>query len=79
MTNKMNVDDKKNKPAILKLYDFTKSGTNIVDQVKDYYLTRSKTSQRAFITLFYTLDTSRVNAKTIHCLSKGLDPSKKIS
>ena len=35
-------DDKKEKPAIYKFYDFTKGGTDIVDQMNDYYTTESE-------------------------------------
>ena len=34
-------DDKKQKPAFQKLYDFTKGDTDIVDQLIDYYTTRA--------------------------------------
>ena len=34
-------DDGKQKPALLKLYDFTKGGTDIVDHLIDYYTTRA--------------------------------------
>ena len=33
-------DDGKQKPALPKLYDFTKGGTDIVDQLIGYYTTR---------------------------------------
>ena len=38
-------DDKKDKPAIYKFYDFTKGGTDIVDQMNDFYATRAETSR----------------------------------
>ena len=41
--HKKTKDDKKEKPAIYKLYDFTKGGTDIVDQMNDCYTTRAKT------------------------------------
>ena len=47
-------DDKKDKPAIYKFYDFAKGGTYIVDQMNNIYTTRAKTS--------------RVNAKTLWCI-----------
>ena len=36
-------DDGYHKPAIIKLYDFTKGGTDIVDQLNDYHTCRSRT------------------------------------
>ena len=35
-------DDNKSKPQIIKFYDFTKGGTDIVDQMNDYFTTRAK-------------------------------------
>ena len=35
-------DDNKTKPAILKLYDFTKGGTDVVDQKMGTYTVKSK-------------------------------------
>ena len=34
--------DKKTKPAVIKLYDFTKGGTDIADQKMGAYATKSK-------------------------------------
>ena len=31
------IDDGKKKPAIIKFYDFTKGGTDIVDQINDFH------------------------------------------
>ena len=36
------IDDGKEKPRIITFYDFTKGGKDIVDQLNDYYTTRSK-------------------------------------
>lgn len=33
------IKDGKEKPKIIKFYDFTKGGTGIVDQLNDYYTT----------------------------------------
>ena len=35
-------DNNKSKPQIFKFYDFTNSGTGIVDQMNDYFTTRAK-------------------------------------
>ena len=35
-------DNNKSKPQIFKFYDFAKGGTNIVDQMNDYFTTRAK-------------------------------------
>ena len=65
-------DDKKFKPAIFKFYDFTKGGTDIVDQLNDYYTCRSGTNRWDLVALFYMLDTARVNCKTDWCLKNKL-------
>ena len=59
------MDGGKDKPAIYKLYDFTKGGTDIVDQLNDFYSVRSKSLRWVNVALYYTLDTSQVNAKTV--------------
>ena len=59
----MMIDDGKDKPAIYKFYDFTKGGTDIVDQLNDYYTTGTKSIRWTNIALSYCLDTARVNAK----------------
>ena len=66
-------DDNKSKPQIFKFYDFTKGGTDIVDQMNDYFTTRAKSLRWVMIVLYYMLDTARANAKTIWCIKNGID------
>ena len=66
-------DDQKSKPQISKFYDFTKGGTDIVDQMNDYFITRVKSLRWVMIVLYYMLDTTRVNAKSIWCIKEGID------
>ena len=61
-------DDKKNKPTIYKFYDFTKGGTDIVDQMNDIYTSRAKTSRWSVLAFYYMLNTIRVNPKTLWCI-----------
>ena len=69
-------DDGKQKPTLLNLYDFTKGGTDIVDQLIDYYTTRASSRRWDIIAFYYILDTVRVNAKTVWCLSQNQEPQK---
>ena len=69
-------DDNKSKPQIFKFYDFTKGGTDIVDQMNDYFTTRAKSLRRAVIVLYHMLDTARVILKTIWCIKNGIDHHK---
>ena len=69
-------DDDKQKPAIFKLYDFTKSGTDIVDQRSESNSTNSKSRKWTKKVLFFMLDVSRVNAQTIWSLNNDKIPRK---
>ena len=51
-----------------KFYDFTKGGTDIVDQLNDYYTTRSKSCRWVMVALSYMLHTARANGKNVWCL-----------
>ena len=63
-------DDGKEKPAIYKLYDFTKGGTDIVDQKISYYSTKAKSVKWKMVAFYFILDTSRVNAQTMLALNE---------
>lgn len=71
------MDDDKLKPAAIKVYDFTKGGTDICDQRSGSY-TVSVGSRRWTVKIFsYVLDVSRVNSQTVYCLNNGLNPRDK--
>ena len=67
-------DDDKSKPAIIKLYDFTKGGTDIVDQRSAQNTTSTKSVRWTKKVITYMLDISRVNAQTIFCLNNDHIP-----
>ena len=69
-------EDGKKKPSILKLYDFTKGGTDVMDQRIGTYSTKTKSRKWTKASLSYVLNTCRVNASTVYVLSKGDDPKK---
>jgi hypothetical protein len=68
-------DDKK-KPAIIKFYDFTKGGTDVMDQRIGYGTTNSKSDRWTATAFKYILDTARVNAQTVWSLTNKFDPLK---
>ena len=70
------IDDDKEKPQIIQFYDFTKGGMDIVDQLNDYYTTRSKSCHWVMVALLYMLDTARVNGRTVWCLKNDSDISR---
>ncbi|CAH1252394.1 PGBD4 [Branchiostoma lanceolatum] len=72
-------DDKNSKPAIYKLYDFTKGGTDIVDQRMGSYTCKTKTPRWTMAAFFYLLDTCRVNSCTVRAMNLKKDPGKENS
>ena len=64
------------KPQIYKVYDFTKGGTDIIDQRAWYYTCKVKSSRWTIAAFSYILDNSRINASTILALNKKDDPWK---
>ena len=71
----VSIDDGKKKPAIIKFYDFTKGGTDIIDQVNDFHTCRTQTYRWDLVVLFYILDTIKTNSKTVWCLKNNKDIS----
>ena len=69
-------DDDKFKPKIFRFYDFTKSDTDIVDQMNDSFTTRAKSNRWAMVVLCYMLDTARVNSRTLWCTKNKIDIRK---
>lgn len=58
-------DDDRQKPAILKRYDFAMNGTDRVDQLMQSYTVRMKSRRWPMSVLSYLMDTARVNSRTI--------------
>ena len=70
-------DDGVRKPAIYyKLYDFTKGGTDIIDQRINFYTVHTKSPRWTMNALAYILDTARVNSQTIYAIKTNVDPRK---
>ena len=69
-------DDGKSKPAIIKFYDFSKGGTDIVDQRMGSYSVNTKSKRWPLAVFAYMLDTMRINSQTLFCLNNDSDPRK---
>ena len=67
-------DDEAHKPALYKLYDFSKGGTDIVDQKIGNYTVKSKSRKWTNVALAYLLHTIRVNSSTLLAMNDGKDP-----
>jgi hypothetical protein len=72
-------DDRCNKMGLYKLYDFTKGGTDIVDQRMGFHTTKTKSRKWTMVMFCYMMDTARVNSSTIFSLNNGVDPIKQKS
>ena len=66
----------KKNPQIYKFYDFTKGGTDIIDQQAQYYNCKVKSNRWKIAAFSYILDNSCINASTILALNKKDDPQK---
>ena len=72
------MDDNVRKPAMLKLYDFTKGGTDIIDQrmARRKYSKKAKTNKWAMVGFYYLHVTARINTHTVWSLNNDLNPRK---
>ena len=59
-------DDKKKKPYMYKIYDFTKGGIDIPDQRVGTYTCKVKTRKWTLVALSYVLDMARTNSQTVY-------------
>ena len=69
-------DDGKLKPAIIKFYDFTKGGTDVVDQRISSYTCKAKSPRWTMAGFSYILDQCRINSSTVWSLNNRMDPQK---
>ena len=68
-------DDGKRKPAIFKFYDFTKGGTDIVDQIMRKHTVKPKSSKWTIAAFSYLLDVACVNASTLSRMNNQNKPT----
>ena len=71
-------DDGKKKPAIYKLYDFTKGGTDVMDHRIGTYTYKAKSNRWTLTAFSYILDVCRINASTVLAFKKRLTHASKI-
>ena len=69
-------DDGKQKPQIYKVYDFTKGGTDMIDQRAQFYTCKPKSSRWTISVFSYVLDTSRINASAVWSMNNNENPQK---
>ena len=69
-------DDGKKKPAIYKLYDFTKDGTDVMDHRIGADTCKAKSNLWTLTAFSYILDVWRINASTVFAFNKKMDPCK---
>lgn len=74
----MTTDDVKDKPVILKFYDFSTGGTDVFDQRIGSYSVNTKSIRWTIAVFAYILDTSRLDVQTIYHMNK-LNDSRKIT
>ena len=67
-------DDGKSKPAIIKFLDYTKGGTDIVDQKMGKYSLKPKLSKWTVCAFSYILDITQVNVATLSRLNHNKSP-----
>ena len=68
--------DEKKKPQIFKFYDFSKGGTDLIDQRTGKYTTSIKSNKWTKKAICFMLDVARTNSQTIFALNQNLDPRK---
>ena len=69
-------DDGKKKPAIYRLYDFTKGGTDVMDHKIGACTCKAKSNRRILTAFSYILDVCRINTSTILAFNEKMDLCK---
>ena len=73
------MDDDKNKAGLYKLYDFTKGGTNIVDQRMGFYICKFRSRKWSMVAFSYIVNKACMNSSTLFALNGIKDPLKQSS
>ena len=70
-------DDGKCKPAIIKFYDFTKGGTDIVDQIMGKHTVKLMSSKWTIAAFSYIIDAACVNAPAVSRMDNQNKPRQR--
>ena len=73
------IDDEKQKLATIKMHDFTKHGTDIINHKMGFYSVKKTSGRWTIVSLAYLLNTIHVNACSVYAINNGLDPKKQNS
>ena len=68
--------NEKKKPTLYKLCDYTKGGTDIVDQKITFFSSKTKSRKWTTTTFSYLLDICRINAASVLAMNKHTEPRK---
>ena len=66
------IDDQKQKPSIIKFYDFIKGGTDVMDMKIGRFSCKPLTHRWTMVHFYFLLVTTRCNALTLFAFKKGL-------
>ena len=69
-------NDDKQKPALYKIYGFTRGGTVAVDQKIQFYSVKTKIRKWTVIVFSYLIHTINLNCVILFAINKQLDPKK---
>ena len=72
-------DDGKSKLEIYKVYDFTKGGTDVINQRMGFYTCKPKSRKWSITVFSYVIDMAHVNSSTTFALRNKYDPCKRDS
>ena len=72
-------NDGKGKLGIYEVYDFTKGGTDIIDQRMGFYTCKPKSKKWTITAFTYVIDMASVNSSTTFALQKKYDLCKQDS
>ena len=73
------MDDDRNKAGLYKLHDFTKGGTNIVDQRMGFYICKFKSRKWSMVAFSYIVNKACMNSSALFALNGNKDPWKQSS